>query len=98
MSNSIRDVLPPRSVVRINTVSPEQTGWQGYMGRVFRVGYYSKADGLDCVWLVDEKGEYCETVDQKMIRTRFDVLSRSDEEDLFGDSRPVLGPVTEQPI
>ena len=24
--------------------------------RIFRVGNYGKMDGLDCIWLVDEKG------------------------------------------
>ena len=27
------------------------------IGRRFRIGYYSRQDGLDCIWLVNEKGE-----------------------------------------
>jgi hypothetical protein len=46
--------IPPCSVpsVRRQARSP----WAGEVGRRFKVGYYGKMDGLDCIWLVDEKG------------------------------------------
>jgi len=44
------------------------------------------------VWLVDDKGEYRETMDQEMIKTHFKVLELSNETDLFGVERPVIGP------
>ncbi len=56
------------------------------------IGYYSKNDGLDCVWLVNAKGEYQETVDQKMIKTHFELLELSDETDLFGVEREEISP------
>lgn len=65
----------------------------GCEGRIFRIGYYNRQDGLDCVWLVDDQGHYGETVDQEMIRTHFEILQRSYETDLFGIDRPVIGPL-----
>ena len=81
--------IPPRSVVQLR----DTTDWLG--GRKFRIGYYSRMDGLGCVWLVNDKGEYEQTVDQWMVLEDFVVLERSDESDLYGDHRPVLGPLAE---
>jgi len=69
----------------------DQNGCLG--DRQFRIGYYSRQDGLNVVWLVNELGEYQECVDQRDIRLRFEVLSQSDESDLYGKDRPVLEPV-----
>ena len=91
--SSLGQIIPPLSVVRITKVTSGEPDWKDHLGRVFRIGYYSKIDGLDCVWLVDETGDYCETVDQQMIRTHFEVLERSNEKDLYGEDRPVIGPL-----
>ncbi len=93
MNSSLPRVIPPRSVVKVVKVTSEEPDWIGYEGRVFRIGYYRQNDGLDCVWLVDEVGDYSEAVDQGMIRTHFEVLQLSDESDLFGVDRPVIGPL-----
>ena len=81
-------IIPPLSVVEVISTDP----WKEMVGLIFRVGYYSKQDGLDCVWLVDDGGTYLQTADQEMIKTHFEVLELSDETDLFGDDRPVIGP------
>jgi hypothetical protein len=86
-------IIPPLSVVKIIKVTRRQPGWKDRMGKVYRVGYYSKQDGLDCVWLVDDDGKYRETVDQEMIGTHFEILKLSDETDLFGNERPIIGPL-----
>lgn len=85
-------IIPPLSVVQVVKVTEEETAWTGYEGRIFRIGYYRKQDGLDCVWLVDEHGDYEEAVDQEMIRTHFRVLRLSDETDLYGVDFPAIGP------
>lgn len=86
-------VIPPLSVVKIIRVTEDEPDWTGYEGRIFRIGYYRKSDGLDCVWLVDDDGDYCEAVDQEMIKTHFEVISLSSETDLFGLDRPVIRPI-----
>jgi hypothetical protein len=93
MNSTLPDVVPPLSLVKVIKVTNEEPDWCGYEGRVFRIGYYSRNDGLDCVWLVDDEGQYLEAVDQEMIRTHFEILQRSDESDLFGVDRPVIGPM-----
>jgi len=85
-------VVPPLSLVKVVRVTSEEPEWGGYEGRVFRIGYYNPNDGLDCVWLVDDDGQYAETVDQEMIRTHFEILELSDESDLYGIDRPLIGP------
>ena len=93
MDNLLARVIPPLSHVKVVKVTSEEPDWISYEGRVFRIGYYRPKDGLDCVWLVDDDGQYLETVDQEMIRTHFEVLQCSDESDLYGVDRPVIGPL-----
>ena len=85
-------IIPPLSVVKIAKVTKQTPAWKDCKGKIYRVGYYSKQDGLDCVWLVDDDGNYREAVDQEMINTHFEVLELSGETDLFGDDRPIIGP------
>ena len=61
--NLTRSLAPPLSLVKIAKVTNEEPDWIGYEGREFRIGYYSRQDGLDCVWLVDDDGQYAETVE-----------------------------------
>lgn len=82
-------VIPPLSLIKVTSTDP---GWRDKVGSIFRVGYYSKQDGLDCVWLVDDDGKYVQTADQAMIKAHFEVLETSNETDLFGDNRPIIGP------
>jgi hypothetical protein len=82
-------------VVQIIKVTDDEPDWINDIGRIFRIGYYRRIDGLDCVWLVNEEGEYTESVDQQMIRTHFTVLELSRETDLFGAERRIIGPRTE---
>jgi hypothetical protein len=81
-------VIPPRSVVRL--LAP----WGDVQGRIFRIGYYSRQDGLNCVWLVNEAGEYEQTTDQSSIDKEFEILKVSGETDLFGVDCEVLGPIS----
>jgi hypothetical protein len=83
------DVIPPCSVVKVTAAQ-----WDNDLGRVFRIGYYSRQDGLDCVWLVNESGEYEQTTDQESITKDFQVLTRTEESDFYGTNREVLGPIS----
>jgi hypothetical protein len=82
-------VIPPRSVVKL--LSP----WRNNQGRIFRIGYYSRQDGLNCVWLVNETGYYEQTTDQRSIEKDFEVLKLSVETDLYGVDREALGPLSD---
>jgi len=83
-------VIPPLSEVKIIKVDEDRANWACQERRLFRVGYYRKRDGLDRVWLVDEEGNYCKAVNQKMIKTHFEVVTTSSVTDLFGVNSPVI--------
>lgn len=91
MSKPNQNVIPPLSLVRLVSRAPE---WRDQTGATFRVGYYRNQDGLDCVWLVDDKGDYVQTTDQTSIRSDFEIIYESEETDLFGVSREPIGPRT----
>ncbi len=63
------------------------------MGRVFRIGYYSRQDGLDVIWLVNERGRYEQTTDRRSLVAHFDVIEVSDETDLYGAGKPQFDPL-----
>ena len=85
-------IIPPRSVVRlIHADSDWDTNLK--VGDEFRIGYYSRQDGPNCVWLVDKSAEYIGTWDQKSLLESFEVVSLSDETDIYGLHRPVLQPL-----
>ena len=86
--------IPPQSQVRLVRADANTPEWQTELGRRFRVGYYSPQDGLDCVWLLDDSGTYCETTDHDFLYKYFEVEYLSDETDYFGENRPPLEPLT----
>jgi len=61
--------------------------WKAIVGRRFRVGYYSRQDGLDCIWLVNDAGEYEQTTDHQALSKYFKIVKRSKEKDFFGTNR-----------
>jgi hypothetical protein len=69
-------------------------GWRKNVGRQFRVGYYSRLDGLDCIWLVNNEGKYEQTIDHQFLAKYFEITALSKERSLYGKNRPRLGPVT----
>ena len=79
-------VIPPRSVVKL------LADWGDDRGRIFRIGYYSRQDGLNCVWLVNEAGTYEQTADQESIERDFEVLGLGNDTDLYGVEREAIGP------
>jgi hypothetical protein len=65
-------VIPPRSRVRLVKRDRCTPTWRKDVGRRFRVGSYSRNDGLDCIWLVDEDGEYEQTTDRESLLKYFE--------------------------
>jgi hypothetical protein len=83
-----RTPIPPRSVVMVRRKRGSLRP-----GQKFRVGYYSWQDGLDCIWLVDEKGEHNQTIDHEFLLTHFEIETQSKERSLYGRNRPKLRPM-----
>ncbi len=83
--------IPPCSVISVKRVA--RSPWRGEVGRTFRVGYYSKMDGLDCIWLVNEKGKYDQTIDHECLNKFFEIQSIAKERSLYGRGRPQFLPL-----
>jgi hypothetical protein len=83
--------IPPCSVVCVRRDVSKP--WASKAGRVFRIGYYSKMDGLDCIWLVDESGSYDQTIDHECLNKFFEVQSLAKERSLYGRGRPQFSPM-----
>jgi hypothetical protein len=85
--------IPPQSVVRLSATSYARRHWPEKIGSVFRIGYYGRTDGLDCIWLVDDQGEYAETIDHAFLFRWYDIITVSAERNLYGARKPKLLPV-----
>jgi hypothetical protein len=85
-------VIPPNTVVKLKKLEPD---WEPglKLGDTFRIGYYSKHDGTDCVWLVNAAGAYEQTWDQTSLEDYFDIVNISYETDIYGENRPKLEPI-----
>jgi hypothetical protein len=83
--------IPPCSLISVRRTA--RRSWPHEVGKVFRIGYYGKADGLDCIWLVDESGKYAQTIDHECLHKFFKVESVSQERSLYGRGRPQFGPL-----
>src|SRR3954465_15703499 len=81
------DIIPPRSKVELVRADKNTERWKANIGRRFRVGYYSRQDRLDCIWLVNDAGEYEQTTDHEALSKYFKIVKRSKEKDLFGANR-----------
>jgi hypothetical protein len=84
--------IPPGTIVRVKDSHAKK--WKGNGNKRFRVGYYSKQDGLDCIWLVNDDGEYQETVDHEFLYEFFEIELLSKKRSLYGKNRPRLGPIS----
>src|ERR1700730_4593268 len=82
--------ISPLSVVRLVHADKETPTWFKAKGRTFRVGYYSKMDGLDCVWLVNDEGIYEQTTNHEFLYRYFDVIHFSNITNWYGRRRPKI--------
>jgi hypothetical protein len=89
----VTNPIPPKSVVRLASYPRYSRKWKESLGSIFRIGYYSRLDGLDCIWLVNEAGEYQETIDHDYLEKYFDLIEVSDEKNMYGTGKPKISPV-----
>jgi hypothetical protein len=81
-------VIPPRSRVRLMNADKLTRSWRKDVGRRFRIGYYTRKDGLDCIWLVNDDGEYEQTTDREFLVRYFEIEHLSSETNLDGTKPP----------
>jgi hypothetical protein len=89
----IPKIIPPKTIVRLVRATKHTPFWKLTVGTSFRVGYYSKQDGLDVIWLVDSDGKYNQTTDRQSFRDHFEIVKLSQETDLYGKEKPKLRPL-----
>jgi hypothetical protein len=77
-------VIPPRSRVRLIRADKHTPSWREDVGRQFRVGYYGRKDGLDCIWLVNESGKYEQSTDREFLLKYFRIERLSNETNFYG--------------
>ena len=82
--------IPPQSVVRLASADSRTPDWKKEIGRIFRVGYYSRNDGLDCIWLVNDEGKYEQTTDHTFLYRYFDVIHFGKDTNWYGHRRSKL--------
>ena len=46
MSKESFEIIPPLSLVKIARVTKNEPAWKNHLGRIFRIGYYRRNDGL----------------------------------------------------
>ena len=80
-----RAMITPGSVLRLKAIPLLADLWKAKIARCCRVGFYSRMDGDDIVWLVDEFGDYCETIDLTKVNKYFEILVLSSNQDFYGD-------------
>lgn len=83
-------VIPPETIVQLTCADEKTPEWRKRLGKHYRVGYYSRKDGLNTIWLVDDRGRYCETTNRKYLLKYFKVLRLSQNTDYFGVYRRPL--------
>lgn len=85
--------IPPLTSLRLRKLWPHARKQGREVGQFYRVGYYCRHCGPQTVWLVNEAGEYCWTVDWDFVARHFEVVDLSRERSLYGKGRPKIGSV-----
>lgn len=88
-------IIPPKTIVKLIKADSTTPSWINLEGKIYCVGYYSKQDGLDTIWLVDADGNYCETTDREYLLSFFSILKLGDTMDYFGENAPKIVGITD---
>ena len=79
--------VPPTSVLRLVRLWPHARKHGKEVGQTWRVGYYSRRDGVETIWLVNARGEYVWTIDEPFFREQFEVVEAARERSIYGRGR-----------
>jgi hypothetical protein len=84
------DFLYPETQLKLIRLWPHAHKKNHFKGEIRRVGYYSKKDGLDCIWLVDNNGNYNWTADIEFIKKHFIVFKKARNRSIYGFKKKPL--------
>jgi hypothetical protein len=85
------DILVPGTVLKLLKLWPNARKQGHEVGEIWRVGYYTKNDGLETIWLVDRHGSYCWTADREFIADKFSIEYVPRNRSLYGVGKPRIG-------
>ena len=89
-----KDGFPIRPLSILQLASENRKGFSKNNLRHFcRVGFYSKLDGLDIIWLVDHCGEYRDTINHKFMYKYFSIYEESEIYDYYGITHDTIGSI-----
>src|SRR5690349_19861726 len=91
-------VIPPRSRVRLARADRNTPVYRKKLGRQICVGYYSRQDGMDCIWLVNEDRKYEHTTDREDLLRYFEIERLTTERDYYGKHKQKLLPLRAKKI
>ncbi|KIE42207.1 hypothetical protein [Geobacter anodireducens] len=92
--NELPEIIPPKTIVRLFKYDENTPDWKDDVDNIYCVGYYSRQDGLETLWLVDMKGDYCQTTDKDFLLKYFEILTIGDVEDYYGENSPVIAGIS----
>jgi hypothetical protein len=79
-----RKIIYPETLVKIIKLWPWARSKGYFIGQIWEVGYYSKRDGLDFIWLCDDKERrYTWSVDRAFLEKYFVVKEESKNRRLY---------------
>jgi hypothetical protein len=78
--------IEPLTEIRLKKLWPHARKQGHEIGEIKTVGYYRPQDGLDCIWLIDQQGNYSWTIDHEFLYTFFEIHKPSLETDLYGEN------------
>lgn len=90
---TVRNPIPPKSVVRLVEADDSCPNWKPIIRQKFRIGYYSKQDGFDFIELVNDQGIYEQSTNHEYLNKYFEIIEVSDETDFYGVNRENLKPL-----
>ena len=82
--SGIPELIPPGTVVRLVKADRNTPTWSDQVGHRFIVGYYSRQDGLDVIWLIDELRKTFQTTDRNFLLRYFEIEQLGHSVDAFG--------------
>jgi hypothetical protein len=71
IQDNLPPIIPPLTVVELVKANSKTPVWKQEIGKQFRIGFNSKQDGLETIWIVNQKGEYCETTGREFFSKAF---------------------------
>jgi hypothetical protein len=86
-SRTVKNPIGPGSLIRLIRGDASAPCYRNHIGEYFQVLYYSKQDGLDCIWLKGSDGEVSTTDHSDL--ANYEIVFRSKNRDYFASKSKI---------